>query len=144
MKKQHITLSDAHRTEIKDLLKAGQLPARKYKRALALLELDRGRTYMEVATLVDVAHQTVSNWASKYRADGLTFLDDKPRPGRPTMIDGLQRAEITALACSTPPAGYETWSLRLLADKAVELGMVDEISHTQVGEILKKTNSNRT
>ena len=59
------------------------------------------------------------------------------------VIDGQQRAKITALACSEPPEGYGQWSLRLLADKAVELGYVEEISHTAVRKILKKTNSNR-
>ncbi|MBI1878203.1 MAG: helix-turn-helix domain-containing protein, partial [Chloroflexi bacterium] len=64
---------------------------------------------------------------------------DKPRSGRPIEIDGRQRATITALACSTPPLGYGSWSLRLLADKAVELEYCEHISHSQVGDILKKT-----
>ena len=59
--------------------------------------------------------------------------------GRPIEIDGQQRAKITALACSQPPEGYAQWSLRLLADKAIELGYVEEISHTEVRKILKKT-----
>ena len=71
------------------------------------------------------------------------MLQDKPRSGRPVQIDGIQRAQITALACSTPPEGYARWSLRLLADKAVELGFVEHLSHNHTGQILKKTNSNR-
>jgi hypothetical protein len=67
------------------------------------------------------------------------MLFDQPRSGRPPEIDGAQRAKVTALACSDPPAGYARWSLRLLADKAVELAYVEHISHTQVAEILKKT-----
>jgi len=67
-------------------------------------------------------------------------LNDKPRPGRPIGLSGEDRAKITALACSDPPAGYARWSLRLLADKVVELEIVESISFKQVGNILKKMN----
>jgi len=144
MKKEHVTLSEADRTYLQNLIKKGSLPAKTFKRATALLELDRGRTFTEVATIVGVVIQTVSTWAQKYQDSGLAVLTDKPRPGRPTVIDGLQRAKITALACSDPPEGYEKWSLRLLADKAVELQLVESISYGEVRLILKKTNSNRT
>jgi transposase len=82
--------------------------------------------------------------AEQYREKGLQALHDRPRSGRPIKIDGEQRAKITALACSTPPEGYAEWSLRLLADKAVELDFCEQISHTQVRTILKKTNSSHT
>jgi len=88
-----------------------------------------------------VTKQTASTWAKKYQESGLTFLTDKARPGRPPTIDGLQRAKVTALACSEPPEGYAHWSLRLLADKAVELELVETISYGSVRDILKKTNS---
>jgi putative transposase len=94
--------------------------------------------------MVGVVIQTPSTWAKKYKTSGLEFLNDKQRPGRPKVIDGLQRAKITALACSDPPEGYERWSLRLLADKAVELEIVDDISYGEVHLILKKTNSSPT
>jgi transposase len=95
-----------------------------------------------VAETVGVTKQSPSTWAKKYKESGLEVLTDKPRPGRPTVIDGLQRAKITALACSDPPEGYARWSLRLLADKAVELEYVEAISYGEVRRILKKTNSN--
>jgi transposase len=142
MKKQHVSLTDEHRTHLQNLIKKGSLPAKTYKRAIAPLELDRGRTFTEVAETVGVVIQTLSIWAQKYQETGLDVLTDKPRPGRPTVIDGLQRAKITALACSEAPEGYERWSLRLLADRAVELEIVDEISYGEVRKILKKTNSN--
>jgi putative transposase len=144
MKKEHVQLSEADRTYLENLIKKGTLPAKTYKRALALLELDRGRTFTEVAEIVGVVIQTTSTWAKKYKETGLEFLTDKPRSGRPTVIDGLQRAKITALACSDPPEGYERWSLRLLADKAVELELVESISYGEVRLILKKTNSSLT
>jgi transposase len=144
MKKEHVKLSEAHRTHLDNLIKKGSLPATTYKRAIALLELDRGRTFTETAEIVGVTKQTTSTWAKKYKETGLEFLTDKPRPGRPTVIDGLQRASITALACSDPPEGYERWSLRLLADKAVELKLVESISYGEVRLILKKTNLSLT
>ena len=144
MKKEHVTLSDSDRTYLENLVKKGGMPARTYKRALALLELDRGRTFTDVAKTVGVVIQTVSIWATQYKVSGLDVLTDKPRPGRPVVLSGEQRAKITALACSDPPEGYGRWSLRLLADKAVELEYVASISYVGVGRILKKTNSNRT
>ena len=144
MKKEHVVLTDEHRTYLQSLIKKGSLPAKIYKRALALLELDRSRTFTEVAEIVGMVIQTVSTWAKKYKQSGLACLTDKPRPGRPTVIDGLQRAKITALACSKPPEGYEKWSLRLLADKAVELELVEAISYGEVRLILKKTNLSLT
>jgi transposase len=139
MKKQHVQLSEINRTYLEDLLRKGELPVKIYRRALALLELDRGKTYTAVAETVQVTNITVSTWSKKYREVGLTMLTDQPRSGRPLEIDGTQRARVTALACSDPPEGYARWSLRLLAEKVVELGYVDYISHTQVGDILKKT-----
>ena len=139
MKKQHVQLSESNRTYLEDLLRKGELPVKIYRRALALLELDRGKTYTAVAETVQVTNITVSTWSKKYGEVGLTMLTDQPRSGRPLEIDGAQRAKVTALACSDPPEGYARWSLRLLAEKVVELGYVDYISHTQVGDILKKT-----
>ena len=139
MKKQHVQLSDNDRTYLEELLRTGELPVKTYRRALALLELDRGKTYTAVAETTQTANVTVSKWSRKYREEGLNMLIDQPRSGRPPDIDGVQRAKVTALACSDPPAGYARWSLRLLADQAVELEYVEHISHTQVAEILKKT-----
>ena len=144
MKKRHVTLGEEDRTYLKNLISKGSLPAQKYKRALALLELDRGCTFTSVAQIVGVTKQTASTWSRKYGETGLEFLTDKPRSGRPTEIEGLTRAQITALACSKTPEGHSEWSLRLLAEKAVELEYIDAISHTEVGRILKKTNLSLT
>lgn len=139
MKKQHITLRDEERQYLNNLISKGELPVKTHRRALALLELDRGKTYTSVAETLGVSLPTVSTWAKKYRQDGLLCLHDKPRSGRPIEIDGTARAKITALACSQAPAGYGQWSLRLLAEQAVALGYCERISHTQVATILKKT-----
>ena len=144
MKKKHIKLTEEDRTYLESLMAKGQIAVKTHRRAQALLELERGRTFTEVATIVGVTIQTVSTWAKKYKAAGLEFLTDQPRPGRPPVIDGIQRAKITALACSEAPQGYARWSLRLLAEHAVQLGIVADISYMEVSRILKKTNSNRT
>jgi hypothetical protein len=80
-----------------------------------------------------------------YLSEGLAAaLHDKPRSGKPVSINGTARAKLTALACSAAPAGHARWTLRLLADKAVEFGFVEAISHNTVKAVLKKTLSSRT
>lgn len=144
MKKHHLTLTDDDRSELETLLSKGNLKALTFKRATALLELDRGKSLVAVATTLGVTSKAVANWRTRYVRAGLKCLDDAPRSGRPTLFDGLQRAKITALATSDAPEGYARWSLRLLADKAVESGICDQVSYTFVRDVLKKTNSSRT
>jgi transposase len=145
MRKQHITLTQADKQFLQNLLKKGSLKAITYKRATALLELDRGKPMTEVSQTLGVSYPAVLSWRNKYLAQGLTAtLEDKPRSGRPIVIDGKQRAKITALACSTPPDGHARWTLRLLASKVVELGYCDSLSHTAARKILKKTNFSHT
>lgn len=139
MNKQHITLSDSDRTTLERLLSGGTLPARKFKRATALLELDRGKTLVDVAATLQVKYTTVADWRDGYNSIGLKCLDDAPRSGRPIEIGGTQRAKITALACSDAPEGHARWSLRLLAEKLVEAGICEHVSHSFVGDVLKKT-----
>jgi putative transposase len=140
MKKQHVQLTQADRENLEALIRKGHQTARAYRRALALLELDRGQTYTAVSKTLHVCIPTLSTWAARYKEKGLKVLEDEPRTGHPIQIDGEQRAKITALACSEPPEGYARWSLRLLAGKVVELGYCEHISHTEVADILKKTN----
>ena len=102
MKKQHIHLTANDKETLKGLISEGALPPKGLKRAAALLELGQGKTFKEVAKTVKVASTTVSSWASKYEKAGLSFLKDKPRPGRPKDITAGQRAKILALANSEP------------------------------------------
>ena len=139
MKKQHISLTDNDRVTLENLLAKGSLALKTFKRATALLELDRGKTLQAVASTLDVDYNTVAAWRDGYRTNGLSCLYDAPRSGRPIQIDGTQRAKITALACSDAPEGHARWSLRLLAAKVVEAGFCDQVSHTFVADVLKKT-----
>jgi len=140
MKKCHVQLTETDRWYLEAMTSKGETKAKVYRRALGLLELDRGKTYTEVSEIIQVSIATLSGWAASYAENGLQVLSDKPRSGRPVEIDGKQRAKITALACSTPPEGYGQWSLRLIAEQVVELGYCEHISHTEVADILKKTN----
>lgn len=126
------------------LIKRGTTAARTLTRAHILGLLHRGQHLDEIASLLQVSRQTVFNIKRRYLCAGFdAALFDQPRSGRPIRIDGAQRAKITALACSAPPEGHARWSLRLLADKAVELKYCEAVSHNAVKEILKKTNSSR-
>jgi transposase len=139
MKKQHVKLTAKDREYLESLISKGKLPAKIFKRATGLLELDRGKTMVAVAETLGVTNVTVAAWRDNYKEQGLKRLEDAPRSGRPPEIDGKLRAKITALACSEPPEGHGRWSWRLLADKVVELGYCEEISSTHIGNILKKT-----
>jgi transposase len=137
---QPIKLRKNELRSLTTIIKRGTTTARTQTRARILDLLHRRPHPDEIASLLQVSLQTVFNVKRRYLSEGLeSVLFDKARSGRPVRIDGTQRAKITALACSTPPAGYARWSLRLLADKAVELQLCEAVSHNAVKEILKKT-----
>lgn len=138
MQKSHLELSAVDREHLQGLVKKSSLRVKVFQRAQSFLALDAGQSLQQVAQAVGVNYNTVSAWRDRYKAKGLLALEDQPRAGRPPEIDGTQRAKVTALACSAPPEGHARWSLRLLADKAVELGVVEKISHKHVGTLLKK------
>jgi transposase len=144
-KPQHIKLSADELRSLKTSLTKGPTSARVQTRARVLDLLHRQRTPVDIAAVLGVGVATVFNIKRRYMAEGLNAaLHDKPRSGQPCRIDGTARAKITALACSAAPDGHARWTLRLLADKAIELGLCESISHSTVQEVLKKTDSNRT
>jgi transposase len=112
---------------------------------LLLLDRSQGqaRKLQEIADGMMTSIGTVSNVKRRYIHGGLEeALNDRPRPGAIPKITGEVEAHLIAITCSEPPDGYERWTLRLLADKLIELELVESISHVAVGEVLKKTNSN--
>ncbi len=144
MRKEHLKLTaDEHRS-LPALTSSGQLKARQFKRAMTLLLLNEGKPMTEVSKTLKFSYPRVLALRNNYLENGLQCLEEQPRTGRPVVFDGDERAKITALACSNAPEGHANWSLRLLADRLVELEICRSISHTQVKKILKKTNSSRT
>lgn len=136
------TLPDTEVAQVEQMLARGKYPVRSLYRAQVLLQLHLGKTPTQVANLVPISEATVYNLRKRYLAEGLaSALSEKPRPGQPSKFDKAAQAHLTALACSEAPEGRSRWTLRLLADRLVELRLVDSISHKTVGEQLKKINS---
>ena len=128
-----------------DFTRTGCRPVRAVRRAQALLALARGIGQQAAGQAAGLSRQTVSQVRQRYAAGGWqAALAEAPRIGGPQRFDGAQRAALTALACTPAPVGHGRWTLRLLADKAVELCLVDSISHETVGQVLKKTNCSPT
>jgi len=147
-KHTHIELTEEQRAELEQLIRTGNAPARTNTRARILLLSDRSqgqkRTDQEVADAVLCSKSTVANVRRRFLSGGLSSaLYDKGWPGAKPKFDGEVEAKLTMLACSDPPEGAARWTLRLLADRMIELGYVDYISHVTVGELLKKTHSSR-
>jgi len=142
---QLIKLSTDERSSLTTILRRGTTPAQVQARARTLDLLHRQRHPSEIAATLSLSVPTIFNIKRRFLSGGLdAALYDRPRSGKPPKIDGAARARITALACSKAPAGHARWTLRLLADKAVELGFCESISHETVKEVLKKTASNHT
>jgi transposase len=123
-------------------INTGKRSARAIKRAHVLLHLHEGRSTRQAGELAGVSQGTVYNLYARYRSEGVeAALSEKPRSGQPPRLNLRQQAEVTTLACSTPPSGHGRWTIRLLADKAVEVGIVEHIAPETVRQFLKKTNS---
>ncbi len=137
-----VRLQKKERSSLLHLCKKGTVEVRVYKRAQALLLAHQGLKDREIGQQVGLSRTTLVNLRRRFQQERLQCIYDQPRSGRKPRFDGVLRAKITALACSDPPEGYGRWSLRLLADRVVELGWLESIHFDTVGRILKKTNSN--
>ena len=146
--KQFLVQLSAHqRVRLQGIIRSGKHKARKITRCRILLLADgpNGKTDEEISDVLDVCLATIFNIRRRYSQEGLErAIGEGTRSGQPPKFKGRAAAKITAIACSTPPDGQARWTLRLLADRIVELKIVDSISHQSVSNILKKTNSNRT
>jgi transposase len=142
LKKYLVKLSEDERVELESLIRRGKESVRKVKRALVLLAVDDGHKDEDIAANVRVHRTTVEHLRKRFAEEGLAAaLGERPRPGKARMLDGRQEAYVIALACSEPPEGRVRWTLRLLANRLVELEIVDGISHHTVGRLLKKGTS---
>ncbi len=150
-RKYVIELSNKERMLLTKIVKTGKSPARVILRANILLHSDSTVTKpLSVAATADLFQTTpttVQNVRTSYAEsglDGALYRKKRTVPPVKPKVDGNVEAHIIALCCSNPPEGYERWTVRLLADKCVELGYVDSISHMTVSRTLKKTNLSLT
>lgn len=149
MKKHIICLSPEQRQALQHLVKAGTAPARHILHAQILLKVDASPagpnwSNKQIQEAFGAAQSTVWRVRTRFLAEGLpAAVARRAQPERPEQrkLAGEQEAHLIALACQNPPAGRERWTLRLLADKLVELEIVESVSHETVRTTLKKTNS---
>lgn len=138
-KRYIVKLNAEERQELLDFVKEGQGNKRQTTRALILLRADEGMKDAAIVAALGVACATVERTRKRFVEGNVSgALSEAPRQGKRT-ITGREEAKVIALACSEAPGGRARWSLRLLADKAVELGYVTSISHERVRQVLKKT-----
>ena len=144
--KYHVRLSKKERTTLLGIISKGAASARSIMRANVLLVADENnpngqKSESEIAEMFNVHPQTVHTVRKEYSEQGLDVaLSRKKRETPPVepKITGEVEAKIIAISCSAPPPGRSKWTLRLLADKAVELEYIDSISYVAVGNLLKK------
>lgn len=140
-KKYLVELTDEERTELSDLISAGEARARKLTRARILLKSDDGWTDPEIGDALDCSPATVQRTRKRFTEDGLAAVERR-KPDRiyERKLDGAAEARLVALACGQPPMGHARWTLRLLAEELVKLEEIDveSISHETVRQVLKK------
>ena len=149
--KNRVTLTEEDKLTLKKITTTGKSPAREILRANILLATDDGRkpklTVADAANKCDTTITTVQNVRKAYHEGGLEYAVKRKKRETPPIkakITGEVEAHVIALACSAPPKGFSKWSLRLLANKAVELEYIDNISYVSVGTLLKKHNLSLT
>ncbi len=146
-KKYVVKLTDEERARLDALLKRGAVGARTSARARILLHAAEGATDEAIAAAVRVGSATVERTRQKFVEGGLDWaLRERPRPGgtrKLRKLDGKQEAFLVATACSTPPDGRPRWTMQLLADRLVEVKLVDSISDETVRRTLQKTRRSR-
>jgi len=148
MKKYIVTLTEDERKALSELASKGKQKSQKVLNALILLGCDEGEcqtersTNEEIARVLHISMRKIDRVKKRFVEEGFDAALDKKMGNRmyAKKIDGDFEAHLVALSCSEPPEGFARWSLRLLADKVVELNYIDNISHETVRRILKKRN----
>ena len=143
-----VTLTQEERDQLSGITRSGNHPAKKILHALILLNVDRGpsadewQTNEQICKILKIGMRTIDRVKKRFVEEGLeASLKMAPTSRKyEKLVDGDLEAHLIALACGQPPKGYARWSLRLLADKVVELQYADSISHETVRRTLKKTN----
>lgn len=138
-KKYIVSLTEEERRNLGALLKAGKAKARKIARAHILLLADEDKPDGEIAEALHVGLSTVARTREQFVEGGVEWaLTERPRPGAKRKLDGKAEAFLLALACTDAPGGRQRWTLQLLADRIVEIGVVADISDETVRRTLKK------
>jgi hypothetical protein len=148
MKKYIVTLTKDERKALSDLTSKGKQRSQKILNALILLACDEGEyqtdrsTNEEIARVLHISMRKIDRVKKRFVEEGFDAALDKKTGNRiyAKKTDGDFEAHLIALSCGEPPEGFARWSLRLLADKVVELNYVDSISHETIRQILKKRN----
>ena len=149
-KRYVVALKSEERTSLAGMIAAGTAPARKLTHARILLKADAqphgpGWVDERIAEAVEVTQPTVARVRRQYVEEGMEAALNRRAPRRDyrRKLDGEQEARLLAVACSAPPSGQKRWTLRLLADRLVELEVVEDVSYQTVRRVLKKTKSSR-
>jgi hypothetical protein len=150
VKKHTVKLTQEQRERLQQLINTGQASARKLTHARILLKADEGEagpdwSDAQIKQALEVGLTTIWRVRKRFHEEGLDeALNRQPQPERPEtrIIDGEVEAHLIALICAGKPEEQDHWSLRLLAEKLVQLGEVEHVSHETVRQTLKKTNSN--
>lgn len=148
MAKYRVKLTQDEVAELTSIVKKGSHSTQTYRAAYVLLNCDEGdyslgkSTNEQISQVLKIGMRTIDRIKQKCVEGGLDNALERSKSSRvyEKKIDGDVEARIVQLCCSEPPAGFSKWSLRMLADKVVELGYVDELSHVSVHTVLKKTN----
>ena len=143
-KKYVVELTDEERQQLLTLLKKGKVAARTVCRAQMLLQADAGTSDVGIAAALHVGVATVERTRKRFVEEGLdAALTERRRPGGQPKLQGKEEAFLIATACSAPPSGRQRWTLQLLADRLVAVGIVKAVSDDTAGRTLKKTRSSR-
>ena len=139
-KKYRVDLTAHERKTLLHLIHSGRIMARQGTRARSLWKADEGLTDEEIAEEVATSRVTVERTRQRFVEESLGALTERPRTGAPPRLTGKGAAHLIAVTCSPAPAGRARWTLRLLADEAVALGLADSLSRETVRQLRKKMN----
>ena len=140
-KKYLVTLEDDERAHLEHLLHGGAHATRKVTRARILLKAAEGAEDSAIAATLAVGRATVERTRRRFVEEGLGALEERPRPGQQPKLDAKAEARLIAEACSAAPEGRQCWTLSLLADRVVALGLAASYSYESVRRVLKKRSS---
>jgi len=145
-----VTLTKSEREQLKAIVKKGKHSSMQYRNACILLNTDEGEwgekiSNEQIAQVLHISTKTVERLKQRFVEEGFeSCMERKPYPAKQKIkTDGDFEAHLIAISCSEAPKGYSRWSLRMLADKMVELKYAESVSHETIRQVLKKTNLNR-